>query len=73
MLSLPTDVRGMGEQQHGHAAHGDPMIHPGDTVTLVTSWDAVRVDEALADWLVLNPWAVRYHWPRGQCRPVHSR
>lgn len=44
------------------------MIHPGDTVTLVTSWDAIRVDEATADWLHANPWAVRCHWPRGSLR-----
>lgn len=64
------------------------MIHPGDTVTLTSSWDSIVVpDEATALWLHLNPWAVRYHWPKGQmptvdvlarayprpCRPVHSR
>lgn len=43
-------------------------IHPGDTVTLVTSWDAIRVDEATAYWLNANPWAVRCHWPRGSLR-----
>jgi len=42
------------------------MIHPGDTVTLVTSWDAIRVDAALAAWLNANPWAVRSHWPCGR-------
>ncbi len=64
------------------------MIHPGDTVTLTTSWDSVVVPDAqIAAWLNANPWAVRYHWPKGQmptvdvlerayprpCRPVHSR
>ena len=42
------------------------MIRPGDTVTLTVSWHAIRVDQALADWLHANPWAVRRHTPRGQ-------
>lgn len=43
------------------------MIHPGDTVTLTTSWDSIVVpDEATALWLHRNPWAVRYHWPCGR-------
>ena len=43
------------------------MIRPGDTVTLVVSWDSIVVPDAqIAAWLNANPWAVRRHTPRGQ-------